>query len=152
MDEDKKRQRPVIAYYIVIILAVILLNYFVFPEIGERKTEEVDYGTFLDMIEAGGLAEVEIQTDYILFKTKDDDAETIYKTGIIEDPQLVARLHEADVKFTRVVPRDYSALFAFLFTWILPLVLLVFIGRFFLCRARGNIDNALTFTKRSSRI
>ncbi len=85
MDEDKKRQRPVIAYYIVIILAVILLNYFVFPEIGERKTEEVDYGTFLDMIEAGGLAEVEIQTDYILFKTKDDDAETIYKTGIIED-------------------------------------------------------------------
>lgn len=152
MDEDKKRQRPVIAYYIVIILAVILLNYFVFPEIGERKTEEVDYGTFLDMIEAGGLAEVEIQTDYILFKTKDDDAETIYKTGIIEDPQLVARLHEADVKFTRVVPRDYSALFAFLFTWILPLVLLVFIGRFFLRRARGNIDNALTFTKSSARI
>src|SRR5690606_28776095 len=129
-----------------------LLNYFVFPEIGERKTEEVDYGTFLDMIEAGGLAEVEIQTDYILFKTKDDDAETIYKTGIIEDPQLVARLHEADVKFTRVVPRDYSALFAFLFTWILPLVLLVFIGRFFLRRARGNIDNALTFTKSSARI
>lgn len=152
MDEDKKRQRPVIAYYIVIILAVILLNYFVFPEIGERKTEEVDYGTFLDMIEAGGLAEVEIQTDYILFKTKDDDAETIYKTGIIEDPQLVARLHEADVKFTRVVPRDYSELFAFLFTWILPLVLLVFIGRFFLHRARGNIDNALTFTKSSARI
>lgn len=152
MNEGKHEQRPLLIYYFVIVVAVILLNYFVFPKLGEHSTSEVDYGTFLKMIEEGNMTEVEIQNDFIKFKTVENEEEKLYKTGTVEDPQLVERLHEAEVKFTQVVPRDYSGFFAFLFTWILPLILLIVIGRFFLRRAQGNIDNALTFGKSNARV
>lgn len=116
MNEGKHEQRPLLIYYFVIVVAVILLNYFVFPKLGEHSTSEVDYGTFLKMIEEGNMTEVEIQNDFIKFKTVENEEEKLYKTGTVEDPQLVERLHEAEVKFTQVVPRDYSGFFAFLFT------------------------------------
>lgn len=151
MDENKQQGNPIL-YYGIIIVMVILLNAFVFPNFFERSAEEVDYGTFLRMIDRAIVTEVEIEEENITFKTMEDDEEKIYKTGLIEDPKLVERLHEANAEFTRVVPRDYSTFIMILFTWILPLVLLIVIGRFFLKRASGGVSNAMTFGKSNARV
>lgn len=152
MDEDKRRQRPLIYYYVIIIIAVILLNTFVFPNFFNGATEEVDYGTFLQKIDQDVVKEVEIKEEHITFKTVEADEEKLYETGVIEDPQLVERLHGANVEFTKVVPRDYSTLFMVLFTWVLPLLFLILIGRFFLKRASGRMGNAMTFGKSNARV
>lgn len=152
MNENKRHQRPLLFYYVIIIVAVLLLNYFVFPEVFNRSTEEVDYGSFLQMIDRGIVKEVEIQDEHIVFKTFEAEEEKVYKTGTIEDPKLVDRLHRANVEFTKVVPRDYSTLFTVILTWVIPLALLIFIGRFFLRRAQSGVSNAMTFGKSNARV
>lgn len=152
MDEQKQPKRPLIYYYAIIILTVILLNAFVFPEFLNRSAEEVDYGTFLQFVDEQVVTEVEIEEEEITFKTIEDEEENVYQTGVIEDPQLVDRLHKANVEFTKIVPRDYSTLFMVLFTWVLPLLFLILIGRFIIRRASGGMKNAMTFGKSSARV
>lgn len=151
MDENKHQRNPML-YYGIIIVTVILLNAFVFPNMFDQSAEKVDYGTLLSKVEQGVVTEVEIKENNITFKTVEDETEKIYKTGAIEDPQLVERLYHANVEFTRIVPRDNSTFFMILFTWILPLVLLIIIGRFFLRRASGGVSNAMTFGKSNARV
>lgn len=152
MDERNKQQRPLIYYYIIIIIAVVLLNTFVFPKLFNRGIEEVDYGTFLQEVERGVVKEVEIEEDEIKFKTVENEEEKTYETGAVDDPQLVERLHEADVKFTKIVPQDHSTLFMILFMWVLPLLFLFLIGRFIIRRASGGMRNAMTFGQSNARV
>lgn len=155
MEEKQLNQKPTLFYYGVIILLVILLNMFVFPQLLDEKIEEVDYGTFLRMVEDGEVSEVEIQQDYILFHKKiveEADEEKLYRTSTLEDPTLVERLYAADVSFTKLVERDNSFLFTLLFTWILPLILLFFVGRFILRRIQNRESTYMTFGKSNARI
>lgn len=151
MEQNKQPRRP-FTFYLSIIITVILLNVFVFPELFNRSTEEVDYGTFLQMIDEGIVTEVEIKENNIIYKTVEDETESIYETGVIEDPKLVERLHGANVVFEKIVPRDYSTLFMVLFTWVLPLGLLILIGRMFVKRSAGGVSNAMTFGKSNARV
>ncbi|HZW67266.1 MAG TPA: ATP-dependent zinc metalloprotease FtsH [Pseudogracilibacillus sp.] len=151
MEQNKQPRRP-FAFYLSIIITVVLLNAFVFPELFNRATEEVDYGTFLQMIDEGIVTEVKIKENNITYKTVEDETETIYETGVVEDPKLVERLHGANVEFKKIVPRDYSTLFMILFTWVLPLGLLILIGRMFVKRSAGGVSNAMTFGKSNARV
>lgn len=151
MAKPEEKRGPFI-YYTAIIILVLLLNAYVFPSIFEPSTEEVDYGTFLTMVDEGIVTEVEIEGDFITFKTVKGEEETIYETTLIEDANLVDRLHAAGVEFTKVVPKDYSTLFMILFTWVLPLVFLIMIGRFFMRRAKSGVSNAMTFGKSNARV
>lgn len=152
MDENKHRKKPLIYYYIIIILAVFLLNTFVFPNLLNETVDEVDYGTFLQKVDDGTVIEAEIEEEYITFKTMENEEEKLYKTGTIDDVNLVERLHQANVQFTKIIPRDYSALTTFLLMWILPLGLLILLGRFLLRRASGRVSNAMSFGKSSARV
>lgn len=155
MDEKKPDRKSTLYYYGIIILVVILLNLFVFPRFLEEKVEEVDYGTFLRMVDAGEIAEVEIQEDYILFhKVTDAEEEEklVYRTSVLEDPTLVERLYEADVAFTKIVQRDHTLLFTFLFSWVLPLFVLFFVGRLLFRRMQNRENTYLSFGKSNARI
>lgn len=130
MKEVKPPKKSNLYYYGIILVVIILLNAFVFPTISGRYVQDVDYSTFLDMVEKGQVAEVELEDNYINFTLKDSSDKKTYRTGEIEDPELVDRLHEANVKFTKVVPRELSPLMSFLISWILPLLIFVLLGRY----------------------
>ena len=93
MNEIKKPKKPLIFYYGIVLAALLFFNLFIMPWLARRQIQEVDYGTFMTMTENGELGEVEIESNQILFTDK--DMTQIYKTGPIEDPGLVERLHAA---------------------------------------------------------
>lgn len=154
--EVKPPKKSNIYFYGSILLVIILLNAFVFPKITGRFVEEVDYSTFLTMVEKGLVSEVEIENNYINFVPSDQNDRKTYRTGVIEDPELVDRLHEANVKFTKVVPRQLSPLMTFLLSWILPLLIFVLIGRYFSRKLGDRIGaggaGPMTFGKSNAKI
>lgn len=154
MKEGEPKKMPRAYFYLVVFFAVILLNAFIFPAIQEQSIKEVDYGTFLNMVEEGKVAEVEIQQNFIRFKPSHDDKVEIYKTGVVDDPDLVERLHGANVKFTKIIPKESSPLLAFIFSWIIPLIIFILIGQAIARRMKsgGGPGNALTFGKSNARV
>ena len=155
MKEVRPQKKPVVYYYLFILLAIILLNALVVPNIKEQEVKEVDYGTFLTMVEKGKVAEVEIQDTYIGFTPKNNENQ-IYKTGRMEDSGLVDRLYGEDVTFSQVIPKENSPLLNFILTWIFPLIILLVIGSFFMRNLQkkmgaGN-QNVMTFGKSNAKI
>lgn len=132
-------------------MVIVLLNALILPELKEQKVEEVDYGTFLTMIEDKKVKEVEIQENAILFTEKENE-DVIYKTGIVDDVKLVDRLYEADVIFTRVIPNEFSPLIRFILMWIVPLVIILLIGSFLTRNLRRSNTDVLTFGKANAKI
>lgn len=138
-------------YYFSLLMVIVLLNTFIFPEVQKQKVEEVDYGKFLTMIEQGEVKEVEIQNTYIAF-TSTKDENTIYETGVIDDYQLVDRLHEADVQFSKVIPKEFSPIVKFILLWIVPLIILIFLGRLLTQKMRKPGQDFMTFGKSNAKI
>src|SRR6202030_3998939 len=127
MKEVKPPKKPLIYYYLLILIVVMLLNTFVFPAIVQYSIKNVDYGTFLTMVDQGKVKQAQIQDDYITFSLKNDN--TIYKTGTVNDPELVDRLHKANVQFSKVVPVQNSPLINFFWTWVAPLLIFLALGQ-----------------------
>ena len=140
MQEVKKPKKPLIFYYGVVMLALVLFNLLFLPWLARRQIKEVDYGTFMTMTETGELGQVQIESNQILFTDKDQTQ--VYKTGPIQDLGLVDRLHEAGVAFSSQIVEQTSPLLSFFLYWILPIVLFVGIGQFMskklMDRAGGN--------------
>lgn len=154
MKEVKSPKKPLVYYYVVILIVILLLNSFLFPALFNQSVKEVDYGTFLDMVEQGKVEEVEIQNNSIVFKSDEGEKENLYKTGAIEDPKLVDRLHVAKVKFTKVIPKETSPLLSFILMWILPLVIFIAIGQWMMKKMQNKVGggNALSFGKSKAKI
>lgn len=111
----KMPKKPLIYYYIIAMVVFIALNTFVFPSMLEAKIEEVDYRTFLQMLNNDEISKVEVTDTQILFTSPDGkDGEIIYTTGIMPDLDLTNRLYEADVEFGKVVPQELHPLVALL--------------------------------------
>ena len=147
MNEVKRPQKPLIYYYGIILLILLLFNLLALPRITQRQVVEVDYGTFMSMTESGevGRAEIQEQENRILFTNKEET--TVYKTAMVEDPDLTERLHDAGVPFYGQEIQQESPILSFLLTWILPLVVFIAIGQFMskklMDRAGG--ANAMSF-------
>lgn len=151
VQEQNRPMRPWYYWYVGIFITVILLNAFVFPAIQEQAIKEVDYGTFLNEIENGQVTTVEINQNQIKYSLKAEE-DKVFKTGIADDPDLVKRLHEADVVFTKVIPKENSPIFSFIFTWIIPVMIFLFIAQFIMRRMGGGSNKALTFGKSNAKI
>lgn len=151
MEEENPQKKPRIYLYFSIFILVILLNAYVFPAIQEQTIEEVDYGTFLNMVDDGQVAEVEIDQNQIKY-TVDGEKNNIYKTGVTDDPDLVARLHEANVTFTKKIPKENSPILSFVLMWIVPIILFILLGQFLMRRMGGGSNRALTFGKSNAKI
>ena len=128
MNEVKKPKKPLIYYYCVVLVVLMLFNFLAMPAIVERQIKEVDYGTFMTMTEEKNIGQVDIQENQIVFTDK--EGTQVYKTGVLEDPGRVDRLHEAGAVFSGEIVEETSPILSFLLSWILPLVLFIGIGQF----------------------
>ncbi len=128
MKEVKQPKKPLIFYYLIVILALMLFNALVMPWFTQGQIQEVDYGTFMDMTKAKEIGLVEVQDNQILFTDKDET--TVYKTGVMFDPGLVDRLDESGAKFSQEIVEEMSPLTSILLSWILPMVIFIGLGQF----------------------
>ena len=128
MQEVKRPKRPLIFYYVVMILVILLFNCIVVPYIAGKAISDVDYGTFMTMTENGEIGKVQLQRNQIIFTSKDESS--IYRTGVMDDPGLVDRLHASGVAFTSEIVEETSPLASLLLSWLLPLGIFVLLGQF----------------------
>ena len=155
MKQMKPPKKPLIFYYAVTLIIILLLNSFIFPAFVNRSVKEVDYGTFLTMVEKGKVKQVEIENNTIVFKPYDTSEAKLYKTGTIDDPKLVDRLHKANVKFTKVIPKETSPIVSFILSWILPLLIFIAIGQWLMKKMQNKMmggGGALSFGKSNAKV
>ena len=127
MKEVKAPKKPLIYYYAVALVALSLLNFLVMPWLAEKQVKEVDYGTFMTMTEECDIGKVEVETNQILFTDKEGNK--IYKTGIMNDPGLIDRLHASGAQFSSEIVEQMSPFLSALLTWVLPVIIFVFLGQ-----------------------
>ena len=128
MNEVKQPKKPLAYYYGVVLLLLLVFNWLVMPLITDAKIKEVDYGTFMSMTEQKNIGQVEIEDNQILFTDKGETQ--IYKTGVMQDPDLVQRLYDAGAAFSSEIVEETSPLLTFLLSFIVPLVLFIALGQF----------------------
>lgn len=129
MHEVKKPKKPLIYYYGIVILVLILFNSLTMPWLMGRQIHEVDYGTFIRMTEDKEIGEVEIQEQENTIVFTDKENQVIYETAMVNDPDLTERLYEAGVSFKGEVVKQMSPLLSFFVTWVLPLLIFIGIGQ-----------------------
>ena len=127
MNEVQKPKKPLIFYYVIVLLVILFINIFVMPEIARHQIKEVDYGEFMSMTENQEIGEVQVQENQILFTSK--DGQSIYKTGIMNDPELTQRLRDSGAKFSSEIIEETSPILSFLLSWILPMVIFIGLGQ-----------------------
>ena len=127
MKEVKPPKKPLIYYYGVALVVLLLINFLLVPLVARHAVQEVDYGTFMTMTENKEIGKVEVEDNQIIFTNK--DGSKIYKTGPMNDPDLTQRLYDAGAEFTRDIVEETSPLLSFVLTWILPIIIFIAIGQ-----------------------
>ena len=127
MKEVKPPKKPLIYYYGVALVVLLLINFLLVPLVARHAVQEVDYGTFMTMTENKEIGQVEVEDNQIIFTNK--DGSKIYKTGPMNDPDLTQRLYDAGAEFTRDIVEQTSPLLRFVLTWILPIIMFIAIGQ-----------------------
>ncbi len=130
MNEVKKPRKPLIYYYTIVLIAIILFNFLAMPLISGARVKEVDYGTFITMTQNKEVGKVEIQAQENQIVFTDKDEKQIYKTGMVDDPDLTQRLYDSGAQFSGEIIEQMSPLLNIFLTWILPILIFVAIGQF----------------------
>lgn len=153
MEVKNNPKKPLMYYFIVSMVVVMLLNTFLFPMIQNQSVTQVDYGTFLEQIDSRNIGTVEIQGNQIGYTLKSKGKSELFVTGRMDDPDLVNRLYKAKVEFNQIIPKENSPLIMFLVSWILPLLIFIAIGSFFARKLQGRMGGgAMTFGKSKAKI
>ena len=118
MQEVQPPKKPMAFYYILVLAVMLLFNEMARPYFDQAQIEQVDYGTFMDMTENQQISQVEIKDNQILFTNKDDTQ--VYKTGLMDDPDLIYRLKDSGAEFSSEIVEQMSPFLSFLLTWLLP--------------------------------
>ena len=140
MNEVKNPKRPMYFYYGIVLIVLLLLNMFAMPYLTERQVQEVDYGTFMQMTEKHEIGKVEVEQNQIVFTNKDESK--IYKTGIMDDPQLTQRLYDSGAKFSSDIVEQMSPLMSFIVSWGIPLLIFFALGQWMSKRLMKNAGGA----------
>lgn len=161
MEEKVKEQRdsrkPFIYYYGIVLIIIIILNSLVVPYLNKMNSKivEVDYGTFLTMVEAGDVTTVEIDDKQIAFLSKSNEG-GVYITGKMEDPNLVDRLREAEpeIKFSKVIPKENSTFLNAIMSWVFPMLIFIGLGQLFSrqLQKRMGAGGAMQFGKSNAKV
>ena len=157
MKEGKTPKKPLIFYYLISLVILMLLNQVVFAPLLRKEINNIDYGTFLDYIENGKIEEVQLKENEIVFSAKNDEGKLeYYTTGRIEDPELVDRLYSKGFKnFYQEIPTEMSPMLSYFLTMVLPLVLIFALGPFMMKRmtkGMGGAGNAMSFGKSNAKV
>ena len=155
VNDGKTPKKPLIYYYVIMIVVLLAFNALIVPMFGTQVIE-TDYTTFLNDLNAGKILQVEIQENQIAFSERNEKGkEQIYITGIVNDMKLVDRLEEKGVTFGKVIPKENSPLLTMLLSWILPLLLIGFVGQMFMrsmMKKVGGGPGAMTFGKSNAKV
>ena len=150
MKEIKSPKKPLIYYYCIALAVIFLLNNLLFPKMLEMQIKEVDYGTFLSMLEEENIEEVEVEENQIVFSDR-QDPQKFYNTGRMEDPDLVDRLHAADVRFGSEIVQQASPIVS----WFISIVLMILLGQLlshYMMKKMGGGPQSMTFGKSNAKI
>ena len=151
MNEVKTPKKPLIVYYAIAILVVLLINTLLVPMVSQARVKYVDYGTFIQMTEEDKISEVQVQDNQIVFITKEDEANknaVYYRTGKMDDPELTSRLSEHGVRFDKEIVEETSPLLSFLLSFVFPIVLFIALGQLLtrqLMKRMGGGKDAMSF-------
>ncbi|MCH5286209.1 MAG: ATP-dependent zinc metalloprotease FtsH [Christensenellaceae bacterium] len=126
MDEIKSPRKPLIYYYLIVLLIIFLFNALVMPLFSRQNIMEVDYGTFMKMTYDGEVGLVNVQENQIIFT--DRDVKQIYRTGVMDDPELISRLYAAGAMFSSEIVEEMSPILSFVLSWVLPIAIFVILG------------------------
>ena len=145
-DRPNRPKKPMLTYWVIAVIVFLLLNTFVFPNLFRRQVEQTDYSTFLQMIEEKNIGEVSVEDTQITFSDK--SGEHIYKTGTMNDPDLVNRLEEAGAVFSKPIVQQMGMLEYMLLSYILPIALFALLGWFLsrkMMSKMGDGESMMTF-------
>ena len=151
MNEVKTPKKPLIVYYAIAILVVLLINTLLVPMVSQARVKYVDYGTFIQMTEEDKISEVQVQDNQIIFVTKEDEANknaVYYRTGKMDDPELTSRLSEHGVRFDKEIVEETSPLLSFLLSFVFPIVFFIALGQLLtrqLMKRMGGGKDAMSF-------
>lgn len=146
MKEVKNPKRPMAYYYAIVLLVLLGINFIVFPYMAERQVKEVDYGTFITMTEESKIGKVEVESNQIIFTNKDESK--IYKTGLMDDPDLTMRLYDSGAKFSSEIIKPASPLMSTFVGLVLPLILFIAFGQWMsrrMMKKMGGGGNSMMF-------
>lgn len=156
LKEVKNDKKPIAFYYAIVLLVLLLLNFLLIPQINSAKIQDTTYGNFIEMLEDGKVSQVEVNSadSEIEFK---DSAGNMYRTGMMNDYKLVDRLLSAGIKdFESPIQQQMSPVLSFLLSWILPLVIFFFLGRWLMSsmtkRMGGGMGDAMSFGKSNAKV
>lgn len=153
MQKVDKPKRPLMFYYLIGLTVIVLLNIFLFPKVLQQQVEEVDYGTFLTMLDGKAVEIAQIEDDYIYFQDKD---KTLYRTTTFNDPSLVDRLYESGCKFGQVKEQEMNPLLSILLSCVVPIAIFVLVGqllsRSLMKKMGGGMGNAMSFGKSNAKV
>ena len=153
MNEVKKPKKPLLYYWGIVMLIMMLFNFLAMPKILERQIVETDYGTFMAMAEEENIGRVQVQDNQIVFTDKEE--KNVYKTGLLYDPGLVERLKASGAEFSGEIIEETSPFLSILLTWILPLVIFFAIGQLMsrkLMNKEGGGPNSMMFNMGKSNV
>ena len=145
MEEMKEPRKPIMMFWVIALIVLLIFNLVVGPMLRESQIEQVDYGTFMDMTDNKEIGSVEIRPNKILFTNKDETQ--VYETGVMDDDDLVQRLHASGVRFASQIIEEQSPIVTFLVSWILPIVIFMLIGYYMrkqMMKAMGG-DDSMSF-------
>ena len=145
MKEVKAPKKPIISYYVIILAVMLIFNFFVMPGIAKSRIKNVYYNEFMDMTLNKEIGKVEVQQNQILFT--DIEEKNIYKTGIMDDPDMINRLYDSGAKFSSDIVEEVSPFVSLIFSWVIPILIFVLIGRFMSKKMMDKVggDNAMMF-------
>ena len=153
LQEKHKPKKPILFYYLIAAVILLLLNALVFPSIREGSIRETTYSDFLDGLDHKEIEEVQLEENVIYYSVEEDGKEVVCKTGRIpDDGDLVTRLYESGAKFTEEIPTQQSPLLTMLFSWIVPILIFVFIGQMLSAKSMGGGPGAMMFGKSNAKI
>ena len=151
MNEVKTPKKPLIVYYAIAILVVLLINTLLVPMVSQARVKYVDYGTFIQMTEEDKIFKVQVQDNQIVFITKEDEANknaVYYRTGKMDDPELTSRLSAHGVRFDKEIVEETSPLLSFLLSFVFPIVLFIALGQLLtrqMMKRMGGGKDAMSF-------
>lgn len=156
MHEVKKPKKPMIFYYLIVIGVLLLLNTFLFPRLLQQEVTEVDYGTFLGMLDDKEIKVAQVEQDYIYFTSDKPEEGSLYRTATFNDPSLVDRLYDSGCEFGEVHEAEMNPILSMLITLIFPIVIFVVLGqllsRYMMKKMGGGLGNAMQFGKSNAKV
>ena len=153
MEKDNKQNKPIFYYIALVFLIMLLLNAFVFPLFTGHRVTEVEYSTFLNMVDEGKVKEVMLDGNYIVFLAENESGKMgTYQTGVFPDDGLRERLENAGVAFSSYIESEGSPIINFLVSWILPLMMFSLIGRLLFAFLQKKGGNAMSFGSSNAKI